>query len=131
MIPVLHGRADTSDGRLDSGLACAYARAGRTDRRAGRMRQCFIPAGGGRGFNSFERGRPATAPTVMRRFFPSAETFALFSRNQTIKRRARQFLLAKQSGPINEALAFARLFSRRPEGGHIRKMSRNSRGEGP
>src|SRR5258708_5488520 len=60
---------------------------------------------GGRGFNSLERGHPATAPTVMQGFFSGAKTFELFSRNQTIKRRSRQFLLAKQSGPIIEALA--------------------------
>ena len=69
MITVLPGRADTSDGKVDSTLACAHARAGHIDRRFGRMRQRSTPVGGGRGFNSSRRGRPATAPGLMRRFF--------------------------------------------------------------
>jgi hypothetical protein len=42
---------------------------------------------GGRGFVSSERGRSATAPDVMRRFFSCARTFEYFSRIQIFKRQ--------------------------------------------
>ena len=66
---------------------------------------------GGRGFTSLERGRPATACTLTQRFFVWRQNFELFCGNQKIKRRSRQFLLAKQGGPALEALAFEHLFS--------------------
>jgi hypothetical protein len=76
---------------------------------------------GGRGFNSSKRGHPATAPTLMRRFFSGVKTFDYFSGNQIFKRRSRQFLLTKQGGLAIEVLAFEHLFSRRGDGRAIRK----------
>src|SRR5258708_4125454 len=59
---------DASDGKLDSRLACAYAHAGSTNEMCGQTRQCGSEAdGGGRGFISSTRSRPATVPVLMRR----------------------------------------------------------------
>jgi hypothetical protein len=114
---------DASDGKLDSRLACAYARAGSRNGMRGQIRQYGAKAaGGGRGFNSSKRGRPATAPILMRRFFSSAKTFDYFFGNQIFKRRSRQFLLAEQSGLAIEVPAFEHLFSRRGDGRAIRKI---------
>src|SRR4029077_6881170 len=66
---------------------------------------------GGRGFISSERGRSATAPILMRRFFSGTRTFDYFPGNQIIKPRSRQIPLVKQCGPTIEAFAFEHLFS--------------------
>jgi hypothetical protein len=66
---------------------------------------------GGRGFNSPEIGRPATAPTLMQRFFSGPGSFELFSGIQKFKRRSRRFVQQKQRSPIIHAPAFGHLFS--------------------
>jgi hypothetical protein len=179
---------DGSDGKLDSRLACAHARAGSTNAMCGRICQCgaamrlrarhpsatwaprkrprvellayqtpgswcepqpldgrivakwnhfgismnqiFLERGG-RGFISLERGRPATAPTLMRRVFLGPASFEFFSKNQTIKRRRRPFVQAKQCSPGIRAMASGHLFSRRGQAEKpSEKLSRNSRGGG-
>jgi hypothetical protein len=78
---------------------------------------------GGRGFISSWRGRPATAPTPMRRFFLSPGSFELFSRIQTFKRRRRPFVQANQCLPGLRAAASGHLFSlRRLRRSAIRKI---------
>jgi hypothetical protein len=47
---------------------------------------------GGKGFLSLARGRPATAPDLMRRFFSAAKTFDYFSRIQKFKRQTHNLL---------------------------------------
>jgi hypothetical protein len=53
---------------------------------------------GGRGFISLQRGNPATAPDLMRRFFSRARTFDYFSGNQKNQTANLQFAQANQSG---------------------------------
>ena len=66
---------------------------------------------GGRGFNSPQIGCPATAPTLMQRFFSRPGSFELFSGIQKFKRRSRRFVQQKQRSPIIHAPAFGHLFS--------------------
>jgi hypothetical protein len=47
---------------------------------------------GGRGFNSLRSGCPATAPTLMRRFFSWPQTFDFFKRNQVFQTLDGKFL---------------------------------------
>jgi hypothetical protein len=80
---------------------------------------------GGRGFISLEIDRPATAPTLMQRFFLAPGSFDFFSRNQIFKRRSRQFLSTKQGCPTTQVSVFEHLFSRRTGG--QKSLSENCR----
>jgi hypothetical protein len=130
MIEGLQGRADTSDGKSGFGLACAYARAGYTDRILGRMRQRSNPGGGGRGFNSSRRGRPFTAPGLTPGFFLVPKTFDFFSRNQRFKRQSGRFLQIFQRAAALPSSAYGHLFSVPAQYAGFRKLSRNSPGGG-
>jgi hypothetical protein len=121
--------SDASDGKLDSRLACAYARAGSTNRMYGQTRQYGKAAGGGRGFISLERGCPITAPTLMRRFFLGPEVLNFFPEFKHSNALGSDLCKQKQCSPSARAMASGHLFSRRGQADQpSEKLSRNSRG---
>ena len=86
---------DASDGKTNSRLAHACARAEDANRREGQKRQRSandMKLRGGRGFNSFRSSCPATAPILMRRFFSWPELLIFFKRNQVFQTLDSKFL---------------------------------------
>ena len=71
---------------------------------------------GGRGLNSPKGNRPATASTLMQRFFSGAKTLNYFSGIKKSNVDRRQFLLANQRELIVEPFVFEHLFSARRAG---------------
>jgi hypothetical protein len=86
---------------------------------------------GGRGFISSGRGRSATAPHAMRRFFSWAQSFELFSGNQRIQTANPQFAQANQWCSARWAPPCGIYFLDTSESHPAsEKVSRNSRGGG-
>lgn len=94
------------------------------------QRLALVEAGrGGRGFNSFRRGRPLTAPTLMRRFFSWPKTFDFFSRNHKFKRPPGRFQSTKQCSSTRPTFGLGHYFSR-PSHAAFRKNVAKFGGEG-
>ena len=90
----------------------------------------FLRAARGRGFISLERSRPATAPTLMRRFFFWPKLLIFFKRNQVFQTLDSKFLQrnkADRSGwlPLSSIYFPTGRWAIAPE-----KLSRNYRGGG-
>ena len=93
-------QADTSDGKIDSGLACA--RAGGAKRIRSQTCRNVIIDGGVGGFNFLRSSCPATAPTLMRRFFLRAETFDFFQKKSSFSNARQQILSTKQGRSVGQ-----------------------------
>jgi hypothetical protein len=80
----------------------------------------ILPSGG-RGFNSLRSGCPATAPTLMRRFFLVAKTFDFFKRNQVFQTLDGKFL-RRNKADRSVSHRFRAFIFRRAPGGRFRKI---------
>src|ERR1700733_4629993 len=117
-------KSDASDGQTSSRLAHACARAEDANRRESQKRQRSannMVLRWGRGFNSLERSRPATAPILMRRFFSWPQTFDFFKRNQVFQTLDSKFLRRNKADRLVSHRFRAFIFQRAP-GGRFRKI---------
>jgi hypothetical protein len=80
----------------------------------------LLPAGG-RGFNSLRRGCPATAPTLMRRFFFGPKLLIFFKRNQVFQTLDSKFLRRNKADRSASHRVRPFIFQRAP-GGRFRKI---------
>ena len=65
-------------------------------------RKRLLSSRGGRGFNSFRRSCPATAPILMRRFFLRAETFDFFQKKSSFSNARQQIPSTKQGRSVGQ-----------------------------
>jgi hypothetical protein len=70
---------------------------------------------GGGGFKSLRRSLPATAPTLMRRFFSGPKTFDFFQRKSNFSNSRRQIHSKKQGSSIDKRAESSIYFLSRPE----------------